>query len=546
MASGQTYDLPWNADRKWLQSVKDRGHLKGPWNPVRVLGQGGQGVVGLYEWDPQTPKQYPFDKIAIKQAPYDPGHGKPGLVQEYEMLSLLRPSASVHIVHGLADMVTGMGSYTLPGAVDRGTVQMLILEYCEGGSLYDLVQKRQHQLGRKAEELDEEELWAIFHCLARGLLVMDSGSEDVTQPRRPYHPETVHFDINSQISDWRVLAQNSQVLISKENTLIQARRIGYYRQEQGRHPDRKDLRRPYLHEGWRTFNTTYFRRPNANSRQANLVYGTTSNIWQVGLVMWSLMHLRHRPNWNDDSMITYFWPGGVSEILTADEATVGDRQDKDEAHGRKQSRYSKALRMTIAECLIIQQHRRIPVRELFHRTKKWLDETQHVVRAATAREEGTEHAADVPLPTSASAILQPAPDQASGLERDGIHWTEPRRPPSPVRVVPALRGAIQRHGGSARRRRQHHRAAQVVNRLPRIPRRRMSSGDLDAELNEMIKGVNDLSMQSSSPSDILLVNFYCLSPAISGQLLQKMIRIDNVHPEIPVERSIEVLLAEGG
>ena len=51
----------------------------------------------------------------------------------------------------------------------------------------------------------EEELWAIFHCLARACLVMHQGSEDADAPA-PRWPrqEMVHFDLkleNGEASD---------------------------------------------------------------------------------------------------------------------------------------------------------------------------------------------------------------------------------------------------------------------------------------------------------------------------------------------------------
>ena len=44
----------------------------------------------------------------------------------------------------------------------------------------------------------EVELWMIFHCLARALLVMHSGSEDIRTANRWDKKEICHFDLKPQ------------------------------------------------------------------------------------------------------------------------------------------------------------------------------------------------------------------------------------------------------------------------------------------------------------------------------------------------------------
>lgn len=46
--------------------------------------------------------------------------------------------------------------------------------------------------------LTELEMWSVFHCLARGALVMAHGSEDTS--RLPWNKDIVHFDLKPQNS----------------------------------------------------------------------------------------------------------------------------------------------------------------------------------------------------------------------------------------------------------------------------------------------------------------------------------------------------------
>jgi len=81
-----------------------------------------------------------------------------------------------------------------PDPDDDCRVYRIYLEFCGAG---DLEQYREIELKQKLEVgtpsrciISEEHLWRMIHCIARGLLVLEKGSEDLDVPNtdewRPY------------------------------------------------------------------------------------------------------------------------------------------------------------------------------------------------------------------------------------------------------------------------------------------------------------------------------------------------------------------------
>lgn len=125
------------SDRAWLAGSKNWNapDLGKHWEPVKVLGKGGQGIVGLWEYrGPKEDAPNP-SKLVIKQGIVR-GVGGAGLRPEHIYLHQfkLRTPPSQHIPKIYNEnLIIEKGLNT--NAFDKGTVHRLILEYCEGGSL---------------------------------------------------------------------------------------------------------------------------------------------------------------------------------------------------------------------------------------------------------------------------------------------------------------------------------------------------------------------------------------------------------------------------
>lgn len=124
-------------------------------------------------------------------------------------------------------------------------------------------------------------------------------------------------------------------------------------------------------------------------------------------------------------MCLYRWD--ASDILSAGGWTVGDDRDRDTADKRNvpRSRYSEALRVTVAECLLVEQSSRIDPRTLFNKTKQALEQYQ--------KDTLHEFAVGVPMPASAS------PPQAMDAD---IPEPDAEQPAIPVNSYQELQRAI--------------------------------------------------------------------------------------------------------
>ncbi|KAI6710476.1 hypothetical protein JHW43_006981 [Diplocarpon mali] len=129
------------------------------WKGIKILGEGGNGIVGLFQFDPLAPNPPVHSKVAVKLNTTDVSI----LDEEATMMRNCRlPSLSDHIVEVLTPP-----SLFVPG------LQRLILEYCPQGSLEGLINRRiQRNL-----PFEEITLWRIFECLVDACSVMQNGQE---------------------------------------------------------------------------------------------------------------------------------------------------------------------------------------------------------------------------------------------------------------------------------------------------------------------------------------------------------------------------------
>lgn len=122
--------IAWQAsESKWKDRVgKD-------WKPVRVLGRGGQGVVG--HWTFKGPDRHlrKLNDVAVKQAvkagpTFQWGDG---LETEARLLALFQPIKTQHVVKMYRHKYEDIGQQT--DEFDYGVVHRIFLEYCPGGDL---------------------------------------------------------------------------------------------------------------------------------------------------------------------------------------------------------------------------------------------------------------------------------------------------------------------------------------------------------------------------------------------------------------------------
>ncbi len=139
-----------------------------------------------YEGDSQPPPT--FTKIVVKQQAHDPDVDDEGLEIEGRVLALLSTVQSRHIIRifGSARLDTYAGP----------EVSRIFLEYCPGGDIEQLLEDwgGWRNSVAPAKPLIEADIWAVFHCLALGVAVMDRGTEDSTAT--PWDRETVvgHYE----------------------------------------------------------------------------------------------------------------------------------------------------------------------------------------------------------------------------------------------------------------------------------------------------------------------------------------------------------------
>lgn len=161
------------------------------WQAKGVLGAGAYAIVGLWEYIGNNPNTPPF--VVVKQQ----SKSHYTLKFESKLLSDIQQSCDTeHIVKLLKPCYREGGSGTSTadphpfrddGQYDpRLQVAKMYLEYCERG-----------ELGRKVQNCvyrhPVEHIWRILDCMARGLAVLEHGTEDPTGSSRTL--PIAHFDI---------------------------------------------------------------------------------------------------------------------------------------------------------------------------------------------------------------------------------------------------------------------------------------------------------------------------------------------------------------
>ncbi|ESZ95464.1 hypothetical protein SBOR_4118 [Sclerotinia borealis F-4128] len=298
--------------RAWLNSEplwKTESRM-GPvleWRGIKVLGVGGNGTAGQWQLRHGRPPvgepgRVPFKTCVVKQQAG--GHGD--MRNEAKTYELLRHIPSQHLVKMYRKMYRDEGLNTLH-ADRKGPVSRIYLEHCERGDLMDAI--RGHFLQRLYFE--EFEVWDVFHCLIRGIYAMHYGHEDLNRARWE-RDEIVHFDLKAtnvflaaaqtdeehkgapvlKIADFGSAAE-----VRVEQDLAYNFHYRFDGTQRYKLPEQLRTRRVPLQRPWMEKGLKSMREAGDGNVLNNLRYGTASNVWHLGLIMWQMINCTE---WSED------------------------------------------------------------------------------------------------------------------------------------------------------------------------------------------------------------------------------------------------------
>ncbi|KAJ8071850.1 hypothetical protein OCU04_002161 [Sclerotinia nivalis] len=303
-----------------LWSKESRMRPDPEWEGVKILGEGGNGTAGKWQLrygrPPEgTPGRMPFKMCVVKQQ----GDNWGDMMNEAKIYEVLRHIPSQHLVKMYRRLYDDVGLGTVRADV-KGPVQRIYLEYCAQGDLYDVIGNH----FKEKRYFEEYEIWDVFHCLARGLYAMHSGHEDLDEERWD-RDEIVHFDFKAQnvfIGDGIRDGEHKGATVMKIGDFGQTKEVPidqdlaynfHYRwigTESYKLPEQlrtrtNELERPWMDRGPKTM-----REAGNGNVLNNLRYGTHSNVWQLGLIIWQMIHCTEWEH-EDDSDTEYYCRGDV-------------------------------------------------------------------------------------------------------------------------------------------------------------------------------------------------------------------------------------------
>ncbi|KAE9367894.1 kinase-like protein [Stipitochalara longipes BDJ] len=349
---------------KWLASeVNWKFRIGKGWKGKKVLGEGGQGIVGHWTYEGEDRDQKTVKDLAVKQAlRFGPAYSwGDGLESEARWLSMLARAKTPHIVKMYKHLFEEEGQRTF--SQDWGLVQRIYLEFCPGGDLSGWLSKYIYN----PRNISEEDLWSIFQCLARGVFAIHHGSEDPSSERYMPNNELVHFDLKPQnilIGDQTLDNEHRNQHPYKITDFGVAKQVPIDGQ------NAEFLRK------WEYLGTTPWFAPLYtnlfNPAIRDPKYGSATNIWQIGLIMQTLMRRRRSPDWQNYTM----YQSTATPRLANGGKTVGLNLDAEQDYLPYGSIYSRSLRNLIAECLLLTPASRPSPQELVKRTAEGTDTMQ--------------------------------------------------------------------------------------------------------------------------------------------------------------------------
>ncbi|KAL3422613.1 hypothetical protein PVAG01_06769 [Phlyctema vagabunda] len=197
--------------KEW-QNKSDQWERQWPeWRPVRFLGRGGTGTVGLWEGIYEGVKR----NVVVKQIGYGDidalgfERGKrvrtPILdrrsaeTESTIMETSQRNNGTDHIVkiYEKAHLTQGTGTHRTADPKNKKTpVIRMFMEYCDQGDLFRFLEENADE---NSPIYAESSIWAVWECLARALVVLEHGCEDPdTHIPDPNWRPIAHFDIKPE------------------------------------------------------------------------------------------------------------------------------------------------------------------------------------------------------------------------------------------------------------------------------------------------------------------------------------------------------------
>ncbi|CAG8983428.1 hypothetical protein HYALB_00000597 [Hymenoscyphus albidus] len=333
-----------NTQALWLSRSKDWNGISENWKPIRVLGSGSYGIIGLFEYigkGQDVPKH-----MVVKQAP--PGIESEALRSESMKLIQLSAAGAEHVVkiyksfHRAAGTGADKDWDPSPWVTQEDGSQLLdskkmvgriYLEYAEGGDLAHA------NIERDALGFPEEvEVWKLINHLAKGAKELERENKtNHVSDRRPI----IHFDLRPH-----------NVLVFKDAT-----GQNLYKLADGmsswlpRHPQDPNWIATVEWRGataWLTPEQAYRNHP---QRQ----FGPLTNIWSIGATVFGFLHRCHRL---ENELFVVGWK--KKEFISQETDLFGVP-------------HSALLEFTLLQCLAFRPRDRISADTLIERSQAMMD-----------------------------------------------------------------------------------------------------------------------------------------------------------------------------
>ena len=177
----------------FLDSTPGNDRMDDSWQPVRALGKGAFGMVGL--WEKRNRKGNITDSVAIKEMkrglnPDSQLQRSPTLAKEAVMMQQLNSAEQGRGWQTKNNILRLRSFKFFPGT----NKWRFYLEFAEHGDCYKLM----HSYRAWDTYFPEEFLWHTFHSFAKVALVMEQGPFTHPESLKPNNGPVLHIDIKPE------------------------------------------------------------------------------------------------------------------------------------------------------------------------------------------------------------------------------------------------------------------------------------------------------------------------------------------------------------